>query len=416
MNYILFIIFNVLYHKIFQIYSIIIFFYIVTNFVYIYSFVRQYFIQNKQITCPILNTIPPKTINKIICHEKFRMKYNIIYYLYNMILEIILLIVINLELSLNNEIIIFLLGKILIIILNIPLLHWNLYIHNKINNYNLSTLEILFNLVHLITIECASLSDMIVIIHLLILTLKTNSNYFLFLWIFANCLLELFKILISNFITIYYETNNDNKLLINNLSNNTRDKINLLCKECNFPSQSIYIKNKVYNTQCNAQIDGLGPFTIISISELLFSATQSEDQILSIVIHELGHYKQNHIIYFFIIDIIRNVCFVSIIKVFINLFKKQLISTLYNYLLLYPTINLLLDIITNYIQRQFENSADEFVVKLNYGNEFINLLISVTINDESPIKCDNIYSIIHSTHPDVMSRIQRIKQLSQQNY
>lgn len=78
MNYVLFIIFNVLYHKIFQIYSIIIFFYIVTNFVYIYSFVRQYFIQNEQITCPILNTIPPKTINKIICYEKFRMKYNII--------------------------------------------------------------------------------------------------------------------------------------------------------------------------------------------------------------------------------------------------------------------------------------------------------------------------------------------------
>ena len=102
MNYILFIIFSVLHHKIFQIYSIILFFYIITNFVCVYSFVRQYFIQNQQITCPILNTIPPKTINKIIYREKFRMKYNIIYYLYNMILEITLLIALDLDLNLNN--------------------------------------------------------------------------------------------------------------------------------------------------------------------------------------------------------------------------------------------------------------------------------------------------------------------------
>lgn len=413
MNYILFIIFNVLYHKIFQIYSIIIFFYIVTNFVYIYSFVRQYFIQNKQITCPILNTIPPKTINKIICHEKFRMKYNIIYYLYNMILEITLLIVINLELSLNNEIIIFLLGRILIIILNIPLLYWNLYI----NNYTTSILKILIELIKLIIYKhiYRNIDIIFKTYSLILLLLTNNNNYFLFL-VFGNYLLRLFEILISNFITIYYRTNNNNKLLINNLSNNTRDKINLLCEECNFPSQSIYIKDTIYNIQYNAHISGFGSLTIISISELLFNTTQSEDQILSVIIHELGHYKQNHITYCFFIHIICNICFAIIIKIFVNLFKKQLIPTLYNYLLLYPTINLLLDIITNYIQRQFENSADEFVVKLNYGNEFINLLISITINNESPIKYDNIYFIIYSTHPDIVNRIQRIKQLSQQNY
>ena len=412
MNYVLFIIFNVLYHKIFQIYSIIIFFYIVTNFVYIYSFVRQYFIQNQQITCPILNTIPPKTINKIIYREKFRMKYNIIYYLYNMILEITLLIAINLELNLNNEIIIFFLGRILIIILNIPLLYWNLYM----NNYTTSILKILIDLVKLIIVKYTYYSmDIIFTTYSLILLLLTNNNYFLFL-VFGSYLLRLFEILINNFIVIYYETNNNNKLLINNLSNNTRNKINLLCEECNFSSQSIYIDDIIYNIQYNAQINGFGPFTIISISELLFSATESEDQILSVIIHELGHYKQNHIIYCFVIHIIYNVCFAIIIKVFINLFKKQLISTLYNYLLLYPTINLLLNIIINYILRQFENSADEFVVKLNYGNEFINSLISVTTNNESPIKYDNIYSIIYSSHPDVVNRIQRIKRLSQQNY
>ena len=232
MNYILFIIFSVLHHKIFQIYSIILFFYIITNFVCVYSFVRQYFIQNQQITCPILNTIPPKTINKIIYREKFRMKYNIIYYLYNMILEITLLISINLELNLNNEIIIFFLGRILIIILNIPLLYWNLYM----NNYTTSILKILIDLVKLIIVKYTYYSmDIIFTTYSLILLLLTNNNYFLFL-VFGSYSLRLFEILINNFIVIYYETNNNNKLLINNLSNNTRNKINLLCEECNFSS------------------------------------------------------------------------------------------------------------------------------------------------------------------------------------
>ncbi|XP_004921744.1 CAAX prenyl protease 1 homolog [Bombyx mandarina] len=210
-----------------------------------------------------------------------------------------------------------------------------------------------------------------------------------------------------------------------------RTAIENLASRLNFPlSQVFIVEGSKRSAHSNAYFSGLfGGKRIVLFDTLIEKFDEqkqvttgcTEDEILGILAHELGHWSCSHI---YKSIALTEVNLLLLFSAFGILFKY---STLYTALgfpsgqepiliglivvlqMILAPYNSILSFFSTAVSRMYEFEADNFAVSLSYPNELRSALIKLgKDNLDYPIY-DKLYSAWYHSHPTLLHRIENIK-------
>ena len=157
----------------------------------------------------------------------------------------------------------------------------------------------------------------------------------------------------------------------------------------------------------NAYFTGIGSTKRIVIYDNLLNKNTNEE-ILSVIAHEAGHWKYRHILYNTIIACVQAAVVLTILKVFQSGFNInasiKLALLLFIIYSLMSYLNMPLD---NLISRRFERTADRSVIEFtaNPGAQ-INIFKKLAVSDLSNVSPPPVLEYILYSHPPLLKRIE----------
>jgi STE24 endopeptidase len=168
------------------------------------------------------------------------------------------------------------------------------------------------------------------------------------------------------------------------------------------------------STKSNAFFTGFGKYRRIALFDTLIKKHTIE-QLVSVLSHEIGHYKRKHIFKQLCLSVLTNGIMFFILSFFIKnqglfaAFKMDNLSiyaSLFFFAFLYTPINMLFSILSNFISRRHEYEADRYVIK-SYGKPeaFIEALKKLTVDNLSNLTPHPIKVFFDYSHPPVLQRI-----------
>ncbi len=174
------------------------------------------------------------------------------------------------------------------------------------------------------------------------------------------------------------------------------------------------------SSKSNAFFTGFGKFRRIVLYDTLIER-QTVEELVSVLAHEMGHYKKRHILKFSIVSILTTGLMFYILSLFINnrelfaAFKMQDISIYASLLFfgfLYSPIEMLLSIFGNALSRRHEYDADAFSVK-TYNKPFfmISALKRLSVENLSNLTPHPLKVFLTYSHPPVLDRIRAIREM-----
>ena len=200
-----------------------------------------------------------------------------------------------------------------------------------------------------------------------------------------------------------------------------KDKINNFLDKVNYPKSKIFIMDASRRTtKMNAYFMGYGKNKRIVLYDTLLD-NMTEDEIVSILAHEVGHAKHKDIIKRYPLSILNIFIMILLLNyILINNnfslvfgFKEtNFVFISYLFINLFDIIGILLGIITNYISRKAEYNADKFS-SLNYSKESMKTaLIKLAKLDYSNLNPHPFVVFMKYSHPTILQRLDNIDNLN----
>lgn len=175
------------------------------------------------------------------------------------------------------------------------------------------------------------------------------------------------------------------------------------------------------STKLNAFFTGLGRFRRIVFFDTLVEKLD-KDEIITVLGHEMGHYKKKHIVWNILIAVLSTGLLFYILSLFINnrelfdAFKMEELSiyaSILFFMFLYSPINTILSILSNMLSRKHEYTADRYAVKSTQNPDaMIRALKKLSVENLSNLTPHPIHVFINYGHPPILQRIQAIRRLS----
>ncbi|MCG6914425.1 M48 family metallopeptidase [bacterium BMS3Abin03] len=201
-------------------------------------------------------------------------------------------------------------------------------------------------------------------------------------------------------------------------SNELKSKIEALASDAGIKIENIYKFDLSKNTKkANAAFTGLGETKRIILGDTLID-NYSNEEIETVIAHELGHYKKKHIV--------KNIIYgtvVSFLTFFIIalLYQKSLnwfgflsitqIAALPLLALWSMLIGVIQMPLGNILSRKFEYEADEYAIdSTKMPREFINTLEKLTEQNLGDKEPHPFVEWFFYSHPSIKNRINSIKQ------
>ena len=200
-----------------------------------------------------------------------------------------------------------------------------------------------------------------------------------------------------------------------------RTAIEKYTKLINFPLARIDIMDgSKRSAHSNAYFSGFGKSRRIAIFDTLVDK-HSTEEIVSVVAHEVGHYKLKHVIQGTIIGIIETGVMLFVFSKIMNdlglfsVFGVDELSVhagLIFFSMLYAPVSMLTSIISSIISRQNEFSADKYSYETTNNKEaLISMLIGLAANNLSHLTPHPFKVFLTYSHPPVLDRIEAIQKL-----
>lgn len=242
-------------------------------------------------------------------------------------------------------------------------------------------------------------------------------------WIYASVTVILFELLITFIAPLFimplfnkYVPLEDGEL---------KTELEKYAKEQNFKMKGLYkMDGSKRSTKTNAFFTGFGKFRRIVLFDTLI-AKHTTQELVSVLAHEMGHYKKGHIHKFMIMSFINTIIIFFLLSLFIGneglfaAFKMQHISV-YGALIffgfLYTPISMFLSILQNVISRKYEYEADRYSVT-TYKNPkaMIEALKKLSVDNLSNLTPHKMKVFMEYSHPPVLDRIKAIRKIAEGN-
>jgi STE24 endopeptidase len=197
-----------------------------------------------------------------------------------------------------------------------------------------------------------------------------------------------------------------------------REKIEALAAKVNFPLTNIMvIDGSKRSTKANAYFSGLGSKKSIVLFDTLIKE-HSEEEIVAVLAHEVGHYKKKHIQQGMFLSVIHTGIMLFLLANFI--FSPALSQALgvqqptfhiglIAFMMLWSPISMVTGIFMSMFSRKNEYEADRYA-KENYAAEpLISALKKLSAHNLSNLQPHPLYVFIHYSHPTLLQRIRALK-------
>ena len=196
-----------------------------------------------------------------------------------------------------------------------------------------------------------------------------------------------------------------------------RTEIEKFAIKTNFNLDNIFvIDGSKRSTKANAYFSGLGAKKRIVLYDTLMD-TMTTDEIVSVLAHEVGHYKHKHTLINFLISMPTTLILFFVFGLILQ--SDELAQALGGtkasfhlnalaFSILYSPISLVLDIATNVLSRRFEYQADEYANSHGYGAQLVSGLKKLSATSLSNLMPHPLYVFFHYSHPTLYQRISKI--------
>ena len=175
------------------------------------------------------------------------------------------------------------------------------------------------------------------------------------------------------------------------------------------------------SSKSNAFFTGFGRFRRIVLFDTLIKK-HTVDELVSVLAHEMGHYKKKHILKSILLSIITTGLMFFILSLFINneglfsAFKMahtSIYASLFFFAFLYTPINLVISIFSKILSRKHEYEADLYA-STTYGKSesMISALKKLTVDNLSNLTPHPLNVFLNYSHPPVLERIQAMRKMS----
>ncbi len=191
-----------------------------------------------------------------------------------------------------------------------------------------------------------------------------------------------------------------------------KERIEALLAKCGFEAKGLYVMDaSKRSTHGNAYFSGFGKAKRIVFFDTLLQK-QSEEEILSILAHELGHYKFGHITQRILeAAVLSFLAFAVLHWAFAGGLAKAFGMpddpglTLVIVLFAMAPIGHLLAPFTNFLSRRAEFQADGFAKSMLGQEPMISALTKLSRDNLSTLTPDWLYTLFYYSHPPVPERI-----------
>jgi STE24 endopeptidase len=241
---------------------------------------------------------------------------------------------------------------------------------------------------------------------------KTGNNF----WLYAWGLITVFSV----FINLFYSElivplfNKQTPLQVGSL----RTQIETFAQKTGFKLKNVYIiDGSKRSTKANAYFSGFGPKKRIVLYDTL-QKELTEEEIVAVLAHEIGHYKKKHVLLALLFSIIITGLMLFLFSLVINnpMISQALGSEntsfhlgLIVFGILYSPLSLLIGLLTNYISRSNEFAADRFV-RENFKPEILaEALNKLSVKNLSNMMPHPAYVFFHYSHPPLLSRLEKLE-------
>jgi STE24 endopeptidase len=174
------------------------------------------------------------------------------------------------------------------------------------------------------------------------------------------------------------------------------------------------------SAKTNAFFTGFGRFRRIVLFDTLI-ARHTVDELVSVLAHEMGHYKKGHIVQGMAVSFLSSGLMFFILSFFINnrglfdAFGMQEVSvyaSLFFFAFLYSPINSVIAVFGNVISRKHEYESDAYAVR-TYGKPeaMIEALKKLTVHNLSNLTPHPLKVFLEYSHPPVLERIRAVREL-----
>jgi len=197
-----------------------------------------------------------------------------------------------------------------------------------------------------------------------------------------------------------------------------REKIENFAGKTGFRLHNVYvIDGSKRSTKSNAYFTGFGPRKRIVLYDTLMKDF-SDEEIVAILAHEIGHYKKKHTIQNLISSFFLTGLMLFLFSLIVN---NPMLSQamgaenasfhigLIAFGILYSPLSLAIGLISNYISRKNEFQADKFVKDNNMSEYLASSLKKLSVKNLSNMMPHPVYVFFHYSHPTLLQRLEELE-------
>ncbi len=310
----------------------------------------------------------------------------------------------------NNDLKIILVFYLALTLINLPISYYKTFIVEQKFGFNKSTKNLFFKDFFISTI-LSLIIVMVLFKAFQIIYYASEDFWWLYIWIlfiFVNILTAyIFPTLIAPLF------NKFKKLEGGDLSKSITDLVN----DTGFPLDDLYVMDgSKRSSHSNAYFTGMfGKKRIVFFDTLLDILNTGE--IKSVLAHEIGHYKEKHILQSTILLSFLSLALLYLFSMFINtiLAQEALFTTVTTsyiaiiFMLLSPMILFFIMPLLSLFSRKNEYEADNFAKRYANSKDLISSLLKLYRGNLSLVKSSSIYSAFYYSHPSVFDRISNLE-------
>jgi STE24 endopeptidase len=296
-------------------------------------------------------------------------------------------------------------------IINLPFSWYDTFIIEKKYEFNNMTKRI-FITDHLKSWFIAVLIGIPVLALIIWIYYETGKGF----WIYAWGLITAFSVFINFFYSEWIVPifNRQTPLIESPL----RTKIEAFAEKAGFRLKNIYlIDGSKRSTKANAYFSGFGSKKRIVLYDTLVRE-MTDEEIVAVLAHEIGHYRKNHVI----TNLISSVILTGLM---LFLFSRVVDSPLLSgamgaktpsfhmglivFGILYSPLSLLIGLISNSISRRNEFEADKFVRDNYEAGKLASALKKLAVNNLSNMLPHPAYVFFNYSHPPLLARLAKLE-------
>jgi len=199
-----------------------------------------------------------------------------------------------------------------------------------------------------------------------------------------------------------------------------KDAIVSFSEKANFKIDNIFvIDGSKRSTKANAYFSGIGPKKRIVLYDTLIKEL-SEEEIVAVLAHEVGHNKLKHVIIGLAMSLIQSAFMIWMLSVAVGrpelsqalgAVQPSFYIGLLAFGLLFSPISTIIGIFSNMISRKHEYQADGYAASYGLGSALISGLVKLSSNNLSNLNPHWLYVFIEYSHPTLLQRKTALEKL-----